>query len=86
MCARTTTSTGRRDIWIYTHADRFVSTMTDVFRNIIPLVIACAMIGVGVAGLAGWITAKPSLLVGGVVAVILLSVSAYQSYRAMAAS
>ena len=59
--------------------------MAEIFRHIVPWVVAIGMIAVGAAGVLGQITYGPVLLAGIVVAIILLSVSAYQSYRAVAA-
>lgn len=60
--------------------------VANVVRDIVPLMVACAMVGVGGAGLMGWTSAGPVVGVGGMVAVVLLSVSLYQSYRAVSAS
>ena len=46
-------------------------------------VIAVGMIAVGAAGLMGWISAGPGLLIALVVAAVILTGVAVQSYRAV---
>lgn len=56
-----------------------------IWRQGIPLIIAVGMVGVGVAGLAGWIAVGPPVIVGMSIAAVILVILGYQTYRSMSA-
>lgn len=56
-----------------------------IWRHGVPLLIAIGMIGVGVAGLAGWITFSPPVKAGMGLAAVILVIMGYQTYRSISA-